>query len=149
MPPKARILYARRNYREALKLYQDVLRYNPKCRPDPRIGIGLCLWSLELKEKARAAWRRSLEVVCHPYAAPSSIFTPLQNPNEWAAQLLLGIDSINSSKEEQLTEQERFTLRKLGTEMIGHVFRANRQSAAAANILSDLMLQKKDLYQAS
>lgn len=60
---KARILYARRNYRDALRLFQDVLRYNPNCTPDPRIGIGLCLWAMDHKDRAIAAWQRSLEVV--------------------------------------------------------------------------------------
>lgn len=61
---QARILYARRNYKESLRLFQDVLRYNPACIPDPRIGIGLCFWAMEQKAKAKAAWQRSLEVVC-------------------------------------------------------------------------------------
>jgi len=60
---QARILYARRQYPQALKLFQDVLRYNPECKPDPRIGIGLCCWALDQKSRAKAAWQRSLEVV--------------------------------------------------------------------------------------
>ena len=60
---QANILYTRRNFKEALRLFQDVLRYNPNCQPDPRIGIGLCLWAIDDKVKARAAWQRSLEVV--------------------------------------------------------------------------------------
>ena len=60
---KARILYTRRNFKESLRLFQDVLRYNPNCLPDPRIGIGLCLWAMDQKAKAKAAWQRSLEVV--------------------------------------------------------------------------------------
>lgn len=60
---QARIFYARRNFKEALKIFQDVLRFNPHCIPDPRIGIGLCLWALEHKAKAKAAWQRSMEVV--------------------------------------------------------------------------------------
>lgn len=59
---QANILYTRRNFKEALRLFQDVLRYNPNCQPDPRIGIGLCLWAMDDKVKARAAWQRSLEV---------------------------------------------------------------------------------------
>ena len=60
---QARILYARRQHAQALKLFQDVLRYNPECKPDPRIGIGLCFWALDQKSRAKAAWQRSLEVV--------------------------------------------------------------------------------------
>lgn len=60
---QARILYARRQYPQALKIFQDVLRYNPECKPDPRIGIGLCFWALDQRPRAKAAWQRSLEVV--------------------------------------------------------------------------------------
>ena len=60
---KARILYARRNFPQALKLFQLVLQLNPHCQPDPRIGIGLCLWAMDHKVKAKAAWERSLELV--------------------------------------------------------------------------------------
>ena len=56
-------MYALRNYKEALRLFQLVLKYNPSCIPDPRIGIGLCLWAMDHKAKAKAAWQRSLEVV--------------------------------------------------------------------------------------
>ena len=61
---KARIFLQRRQYQQALKLFQQVLQLAPNSLPDPRIGIGLCLWAMDHKDKARAAWERSLEVVC-------------------------------------------------------------------------------------
>lgn len=60
---KARVYYAQRKYQPALKLFQDVLKLSPRCVPDPRVGIGLCLWALGNREKAKAAWKRSLDVV--------------------------------------------------------------------------------------
>ncbi|KAF9464960.1 RNA polymerase II-associated protein [Collybia nuda] len=123
---KARILYARRNFRDALKIFQDILRYNPRCVPDPRIGIGLCLWALDHKAKAKAAWQRSLEV----------------NPSEWPAQLLLGLDAINSSKNNNTTESERAQSFLQGTKFIEKAFNANQKSAAAANALCELFLRK-------
>ncbi|KAF8070705.1 RNA polymerase II-associated protein [Lyophyllum atratum] len=123
---KARILYARRNFRDALKIFQDVLRYNPHCIPDPRIGIGLCFWALDHKPKALAAWQRSLEV----------------NPSEWPAQLLLGLDAINSSKNDNQTETDRTNLFLQGTKLIGEAFNANQRSAAAANALCEVFLRK-------
>lgn len=60
---KARIAYARKQYAQALKLFQQVLQLGPTSRPDPRVGIGLCFWALDQKDKARAVWERSLEVV--------------------------------------------------------------------------------------
>jgi len=52
---RARVLYARGNYRAALRLYQDCLRHPAV---DPRLGIGLCFWHLQDRLKARAAWER-------------------------------------------------------------------------------------------
>lgn len=59
---KARFLYHKKNYRGALKLYQDVLRSRVNFVPDPRIGIGLCFWHLNQKTMALAAWERALEL---------------------------------------------------------------------------------------
>lgn len=60
---QARILYAKKSFPQALKLFQRVLQLNPRCLPDPRIGIGLCLWAMDHKSAAKAAWKRSVEVV--------------------------------------------------------------------------------------
>ncbi|KII92703.1 hypothetical protein PLICRDRAFT_51061 [Plicaturopsis crispa FD-325 SS-3] len=123
---KARILYAKRQYPQALKIFQDVLRYRPNCLPDPRIGIGLCLWSMDHKAKAKAAWQRSMEV----------------NPSEWPAQLLLALEAINASKAENLTEEERAHSYIAGTKLLEKAFKANNHSAAAANALCELFLRK-------
>lgn len=60
---QAKIAYARRQFPQALKLFQRVLQLNPNCLPDPRIGIGLCFWAMDHKAKAKTAWQRSVEVV--------------------------------------------------------------------------------------
>ena len=61
---KARVSYARKQYTPALRLFQQVLQLKPDAQPDPRIGIGLCYWAMEQKQRARSCWERSLEVVC-------------------------------------------------------------------------------------
>ncbi|KAG6831581.1 hypothetical protein H0H87_004800 [Tephrocybe sp. NHM501043] len=129
---KARILFARRNFRDALRIFQDVLRYNPRCLPDPRIGIGLCFWALDQKSKAVAAWQRSVEV----------------NPSEWPAQLLLGLEAINSSKHDGTSEADRASLFLQGTRLINMAFKANQKSAAAANALCEVFLRKGELNRA-
>ncbi|KAJ7933907.1 RNA polymerase II-associated protein, partial [Mycena leptocephala] len=123
---KGRILYAQRNFPEALKTFRRVLELNPKCLPDPRIGIGLCFWALGHKAKAKAAWQRSLDV----------------NPTEWPAQLLLGLEAINASKNDASSEAERTQSYTMGTRMIERAFKANQKSAAAANALCELFLRK-------
>ncbi|ODV97302.1 hypothetical protein PACTADRAFT_49035 [Pachysolen tannophilus NRRL Y-2460] len=59
---KANVLFHRKNYSHALKLYQHVLTLNPLMKPDPRLGIGLCFWSLNNKNLAAKAWQNSLKV---------------------------------------------------------------------------------------
>ncbi|KAL6301253.1 RNA polymerase II-associated protein [Sparassis latifolia] len=123
---KAKILYARRQFAQALKLFQTVLKLNPRCVPDPRIGIGLCLWAMDHKERAKVAWQRSVEV----------------NPSSWSAQLLLGLEALNASKNENQTEEERTNEIMLGTRLIERAFNANQRNSAAANALSEIFLQR-------
>ncbi|KAG9220389.1 hypothetical protein CCMSSC00406_0006654 [Pleurotus cornucopiae] len=140
---KARILYARRQYPASLKIFQNVLQLNPNCKPDPRIGIGLCLWAMDYKSKARAAWHRSLELHDQQVAELGE-----DDGEGWPAQLLLGLDGINSSKNEQQPEQERKRLFVTGTKLVETAFRTNRKSAAAANALCEIVLQKGNHKQA-
>ena len=61
---KARTLFALRRYEESLSCYQDVLSKVPDLHdPDPRIGIGCCLWQLNHPQEARLAWQRALDFV--------------------------------------------------------------------------------------
>ncbi|PWN47527.1 TPR-like protein [Violaceomyces palustris] len=94
---KACILLRRRQYAPALRLYQDVLRISVAIQaradagepcygwkgPDPRVGIGLCLWGLGHHQPARKAWQRAVAL----------------NPNNAAPHLLLGLSAINASKQ--------------------------------------------------
>lgn len=79
---KARALYSMGKYAEALPAYQDVLRKMPDLiDPDPRIGIGCCLWQSGYKDDARAAWERCLEL----------------NPENKVGNVLLGLYYLDSS----------------------------------------------------
>lgn len=61
---KARVHYSLREYVKALEAYQDVLARDPSLiDPDPRIGIGCCLWNLNNRDQAKVAWERALELV--------------------------------------------------------------------------------------
>lgn len=68
-----------------------------------------------------------------------------QNPSEWSAQLLLGLEAINASKEDHQTEEEIARLFTIGTKFIEKAFNANQKSAAAANALCELFLRKGNL----
>ncbi|TFY82402.1 hypothetical protein EWM64_g1614 [Hericium alpestre] len=123
---KGRIYYAKRQYSAALKIFQQVLQLNPYCLPDPRIGIGLCFWAMGHKDRARAAWERSIEM----------------NPSEWSGQLLLGLDALNAGRDPQLSDEERAREIKMGSKLIERAFNANQRNAAAANALCDIFLRK-------
>lgn len=61
---RARALYMLGRYADALEAYQEILVKMPNLRdPDPRIGIGCCLWHLDFKDQAKVAWSRALAMV--------------------------------------------------------------------------------------
>src|ERR1700743_3015416 len=59
----ARIQFVRENYSAALTTYPNALRYQPDCKPDPRIGMGLCFYKLGMPETAQQAFERAVELV--------------------------------------------------------------------------------------
>jgi RNA polymerase-associated protein CTR9 len=61
---RARVQYLQGKYADSLQSYQEVLSNMPSLTdPDPRIGIGCCLWQLGFKDRAKLAWERSLALV--------------------------------------------------------------------------------------
>jgi len=78
----ARAQYSMGRHPDALAGYQEVLLKMPHFQdPDPRIGIGCCLWQLDYKTEAREAWERALEL----------------NPESKVATILLGLYYLNDS----------------------------------------------------
>ena len=71
-----------------------------------------------------------------------SPFRLIQNPNNSSAQLLLGLEAINTSKNENLPEDERRSAFMSGTKLIELAFKANQKNSAAANALCELFLRK-------
>lgn len=68
----ARAQFSVGRYADALAKYQEVLLKMPHLRdPDPRIGIGCCLWQLNYKDEAKEAWERALEI--HPTSKIATI----------------------------------------------------------------------------
>ncbi|KAK5121875.1 hypothetical protein LTR85_004446 [Meristemomyces frigidus] len=81
---KAKAQFSLGRYPEALSLYQQALERAPDMiDPDPRIGIGCCLWQLGHKENAKTAWQRSLEL----------------NENSKIANVLLGLYYLDESSQ--------------------------------------------------
>ncbi|KIO17833.1 hypothetical protein M407DRAFT_84591 [Tulasnella calospora MUT 4182] len=125
---KARFMYTQRQYREALRLFQTVLQLRPDCKPDPRVGIGLCFWALDDKERARMAWERSVEV----------------DPGNTAANLLLGLYHMNFSKEagDDVPQEDRQQSFVQGSKLLTSVFKAatlTSVGAAAASAVAEVL----------
>lgn len=79
---KARVNFSLGKFADALQGYQIILERAPELvDPDPRIGIGGCLWQLGHKEEAKNAWDRALEL----------------NPDSKIANILLGLYYLDSS----------------------------------------------------
>nr|POF03153.1 tetratricopeptide repeat protein 1 [Quercus suber] len=81
---KAKVHFTMGRYAESLALYQQSLERRPDLLdPDPRIGIGCCLWQLGHKEQAKAAWQRSLDL----------------NDDSKMAHILLGLCYLDESSQ--------------------------------------------------
>lgn len=93
---RAKLLYQKKNFAGALKLFQELLVINPVLNPDPRLGIGLCAWQLKDYKMALEAWNRSLEL----------------QPNNTNIKILINLgkfqDTITNSQNDQ-TFKENFT----------------------------------------
>lgn len=64
---RSRAQFSLGKFAEALQGYQQVLERSPDLSdPDPRIGLGCCLWQLGYKDDAQVAWQRALEIVPLP-----------------------------------------------------------------------------------
>ncbi|KAI9782525.1 MAG: hypothetical protein M1816_001863 [Peltula sp. TS41687] len=110
---KSRAQYSLGMYAEALASYQQVLSKMPDLSdPDPRIGIGCCLWQLGYKDDAKVAWERALKV----------------NPDSTTANALLGVYHLNVCAHMSLESPEFATLyKKAMTEYIQRAFKSNKE----------------------
>ncbi|KAK8870014.1 hypothetical protein IAR55_000584 [Kwoniella newhampshirensis] len=119
---QARLQFARRSHEQALQTYQQLLSLSPDMHPDPRIGLGLCLWQLGDRAKARAAWERALS----------------REPSSWVCLLLLGLASLNTSREPSASREERLKLAAEGVELVQKAFKLNNKSSASALALASI-----------
>ena len=88
---KARTLFSMHKYADAYKVYQQILQKAPDLtEPDPRIGIGCCLWQLGFKDDARVAWERAREI----------------NKNSKVALILLGLYHLQKASSLQPTSPQ-------------------------------------------
>lgn len=112
---KARAVYSMGRYADALALYQQALEKAPDMtEPDPRIGLGCCLWALGHKEYAHVAWDRSLEL----------------NPSSTIAHTLLAMYYLDQAYRYPTRDQEFQTnYAKAMTDHVQRAFKMNDMQA--------------------
>ncbi|KAI1155967.1 hypothetical protein F4825DRAFT_405495 [Nemania diffusa] len=127
---KARALYGLGNYKDALTTYQDILLKSPDLvDPDPRIGIGCCLWQLGYKDDAKQAWVRSLEL----------------NP-ESKALILLGLYYLDASSKVPTHSPEFIKLyKKAMTEFTQKSFKIDKNQPLTCATFAGYFLSSKNL----
>ncbi|ORX39629.1 hypothetical protein BD324DRAFT_614410 [Kockovaella imperatae] len=130
---QARLQFSRRAYESAFQTYTKLITYHPNMLPDPRIGLGLCAWSLGVKDRARAAWNRALQ----------------RDPQSWVALLLLGLASLNAAREPSKSQEEKLQLETEGVGYVQRAFKLNNKSPAAALALATVSGQGGQLPLAS
>ena len=59
---QACIAFNRKKYADALRHYKSVLKNNPKCPADVRLGLGLCYWKMGKTSKAKMCFERALSL---------------------------------------------------------------------------------------
>ncbi|AEY99220.1 FAGR398Wp [Eremothecium gossypii FDAG1] len=101
---RAKLLYQKKNYAAALRLFQELLVLDPTLQPDPRIGIGMCFWQLRDTYMAVKAWERALQMNKNNRAASilvmlgkfRSALTDSENDERFAEQFTDVLKDLNN-----------------------------------------------------
>lgn len=126
---KARAFFSMHKYPDALAAYQDVLQKMPDLvDPDPRIGIGCCLWQLGFKQDAKVAWERCLDI----------------NPDSKVANILLGLFYLDASSHVPVNSEEFLRLYKRAmTEYTQKSFKLDKDLPLTCSTFSSYFLSRK------
>ncbi|KAK2785052.1 hypothetical protein FQN52_008774 [Onygenales sp. PD_12] len=126
---RARAHYMLGRYAEALEGYQEALVKMPNLRdPDPRIGIGCCLWRLDFKEQAKAAWTRALAL----------------NPESKVANILLGAYYLYDSSRHTTNDPAFGSLYKVAmTQYTQKAFKLDKENPMTCAMFGGYFLLRK------
>ncbi|EME42875.1 hypothetical protein DOTSEDRAFT_153030 [Dothistroma septosporum NZE10] len=127
---KAKAQYSLGKYAEAYALYQQVLERAPgMIDPDPRIGIGCCLWQLGHKENAKEAWERALVL----------------NEDSSVANIMLGLHYLDESNHLSTSDPEFVKIyTKAMTGYTQTAFKKNGWNALACVTFGGFFLLRKN-----
>lgn len=106
-------------------------------KPDPRIGLGLCMWVLGDKDRARIAWKRSLKRVSLDLSINSTL-TEMQDPGCWVSLLLLGLADLNTARDPSVPHSDRLEAETTGVQYVHQAFKLNVHASASALALASV-----------
>ncbi|CAG8035512.1 unnamed protein product [Penicillium salamii] len=126
---RARAHYMLGRYAEALEGYQKALIKMPNLTdPDPRIGIGCCLWQLGFKDQAKVAWERSLSL----------------NPESKVANILLAVYYLYDSSRRATTDPMFGSLYKVAmTQYTQKAFKLDKECPMTCSLFAGYFLLRK------
>ncbi|KAJ5953455.1 hypothetical protein N7454_000351 [Penicillium verhagenii] len=126
---RARAHYMLGRYAEALEGYQKVLQKVPNLTdPDPRIGLGCCLWQLGFKDQAKVAWERAL----------------VQNPESKVANILLAVYHLYDSSRRSTTDPKFGSLYKIAmTQYTQKAFKLDKEYPMTCALFGGYFLLRK------
>ncbi|KAJ0423405.1 hypothetical protein BJY00DRAFT_299631 [Aspergillus carlsbadensis] len=126
---RARTQYLLGRYAEALEGYQKVLMRMPGLTdPDPRIGIGCCLWQLGFKDQAKVAWERALAL----------------NPDSKVANILLAVYYLYDSSRHATTDPSFGSLYKVAmTQYTQKAFKLDKEYPMTCALFGSYFLLRK------
>ncbi|KAJ5792147.1 Tetratricopeptide TPR2 [Penicillium pulvis] len=126
---RARAHYMLGRYAEALDGYQKVLMKVPNLTdPDPRIGLGCCLWQLGFKDQAKVAWERSLAL----------------NPESKVANILLAVYHLYDSSRRSTTDPMFGSLYKIAmTQYTQKAFKLDKEYPMTCALFGSYFLLRK------
>ncbi|KAJ1679655.1 protein required for normal CLN1 and CLN2 G1 cyclin expression, partial [Spiromyces aspiralis] len=136
---KARVHYAKKQYPMALDIYQHVLTLRPYSKPDVRVGIGLCFQKLGMRDKARRAFLRAIEL----------------DPQNIGARVLLATSLLNSARDALLSGEnpedaasEGEGLVRSAMQQLQEAYMARPHHATLLLLLSDRFFYRDELDKA-
>jgi len=93
---KAYIAFNRKDYRQSLTYFKIVLRSNPNCPTDARLGLAHCFLKLGNIEKARLSFERILEL--DPKCVDALVGLAIMKLNsECLSDIKLGLDLLSEA----------------------------------------------------
>ena len=128
----ARALFSMGRYAEALGKYQEVLLKMPHFSdPDPRIGIGCCLWQLGYKDEAKEAWERAIEI----------------NPKSKTAIILSGLYHFHQSSQHNHKDPEFASLWAKTMQYTQNAYKLDKDNPLTCATFGQYFLLKKSWSQ--